>query len=360
MIRLYLRPVLICALREDLNKLDKLDTLCAIREELNKLNTLCAIREELHKDIPSYFNVVLNNQIALSANVEGNIIMHTPWNLRKSFYLEKYNGSLCFGRTTTSTKKEKIFILTVPKSGTYFLGAIFDKLGFERSPVHGLSDGYADWRGLSTEQRAKQSSEYQVKMPFTTQYHLVQPGQYLMSHINNEEVINFLRKQNFDQVLFTVRDLRSVFISSLRHLLFLHNKKIFGQVIAETYCTTAQLQEYFLNPPDIFFLTVHTARLAAKLINDKSVNINIVRYEEVVSHDRDKMSNSLKAISKVSGCTQEEVFQAVENSEGKETWTFFNEHSDPQRIWDEATEALFKNHGLDVLNEKLGYNREYV
>ncbi|MDR1243424.1 MAG: hypothetical protein LBM00_11700 [Deltaproteobacteria bacterium] len=360
LIRRYLRPILLCALREEFNKLDELGTLCSMQEKLNKLNkldTLCAMQEKSHKDISSYFNAVLSNQLALSAATEGNIIIHTPWYARKFFYLDKYKGSLCFGRTTTSEKKDKIFILSIPKSGTYFLGLIFNKLGFERSPIHGGSGGYGDWRGLSTEERAETSGKYSVIMPYTTQYQLVMPGQYLMSHIHDEKSIDFLR-QNFDKVLFSIRDLRSVFISHLRHLLFLPNKKILGQAIDETYCTTEQLQKYFLTPPGDFSIIVQAAILTSKIINEKSVNV--VRYEELVSHDRDKMSNSLKAISKVSGCLQEEVFQAVENSEGQETWTFFNEHSNPHKIWDDTIENLFKKHGLDVLNEKLGYSREYV
>lgn len=76
-----------------------------------------------------------------------------------------------------------MFVTTLPKSGTYFLGAILKELGFEDTEIH-AGPSLTDYRSKTREQSLHDHLRFQVHLPYGVQVFLTLPGQYLLGHIN--------------------------------------------------------------------------------------------------------------------------------------------------------------------------------
>jgi hypothetical protein len=225
-------------------------------------------------------------------------------------------------------------------------------LGYEAAGW-GHSDRHGDWRGLTLDQ-LKTPYRFAVRMPYSIQINLVQPGQFLMGHPYEIRSIMDAKLLGLNKILLSVRDLRHVFMSVVRHSLYFYRLKILKEDISDTNIKSDQLLDFIKKSNG---WVGQFGKACAELKNDPITRL--VRYEELVSHDQTKMTSSLLSIADVADCSIDEVFEAVEKTEGQETVTFFKQHSRLKGVWNDEIEALFKSYGLDVLNEQLGYSRDY-
>ena len=349
---------------------DLYEKIDALRSDLNAVLQIQAqvpvqapIQTQAQNDrLSDYLDAILNNQIALASPAE-RLALHTPWRERKFFTLERTpEGELCFRRPVAPKKKKKIFVTSIPKSGTNFVSVILGHLGWEgigkgRGQGFGVySHAYEDHCGLTLQEIAR-SPHLAVRLPYSGQINLVQPGQILLGHLNDYRAITDAKLLGLTQLLVIVRDLRHVCVSHKRHILHWHKAKILKENILNTKVTSEQMLDYFANPLECQSIAI-ISKVCGELKSDPIAHF--VRYEELTSHDRNIMEPSLRSIAKVTDCSEDEVFDAAEKAEGQETMTFFKQHSALKGVWNDEVEALFKSYGLDVLNEQLGYSRDYI
>lgn len=299
----------------------------------------------------------LCNQISLANKAAGKRTIYSPWEKRKSFFLEfNEKGQLCFlANGNPASNPRRIFVNTIPKSGTYFLGAILAEMGIIGIPIHALTNNYADERGLPPGNVAKF-----ISLPLASQIPLMQPNQFLLAHIENYES-SFLGEWMFqknDVILLTIRDLRHCILSYMRHLD--SDVDVEGHITVFTPCVNYSSDDMydFLKSKkcnDIF----NTARCHLALMESQH-KIFLIRYEELMSSDRDVMLPSMEALSSALGCSVSEVIRAVEKKRDTKTATFTGDHVKLDAIWTDKVEELFIAKGGDILNEKLGYAREYT
>ena len=57
---------------------------------------------------------------------------------------------------------EKVVVISIPKSGTYLLSALLEKIGFVNTGVHAWETGFHDYRGKTIPEMVHRYSEYAV------------------------------------------------------------------------------------------------------------------------------------------------------------------------------------------------------
>lgn len=114
-------------------------------------------------------------------------------------------------RSRANTDMTKVFITTIPKSGTYFLGSIVEKLGFDYSGLFLSPTLIEDHRNADQETIRKRPKALQRSMLLNESSKLVKNGQYSMGHIPPHPELKDWK------IIFGYRNLRDVVISATRY-----------------------------------------------------------------------------------------------------------------------------------------------
>jgi hypothetical protein len=335
-----------------------------VRSELAELKTLYYTVKSNQDELKNLCNTIVNNvqtvQKLGSAIISNHILLHTcnNENNRKIFYIpfgpqENIffdtigDHSLCFKNNKDTPLGKRVFINTIPKAGTYFIGAVLNKLGFSDIEIHAGDAMFSDYRGKSIIEKQKLYDEYFVRLPYSVQVALTLPGQYLLGHVS-ADVIRSVHKK--EKILLALRDLRYCIVS---HMRFTYNRRHAG---------TAGIRKNFTPVDVIEYLTANHANflfgMARECLSLKDESY-IVRFEQLASDDLQSKIESARSICAVTGLSLEQVLDAIEKSYGESTLTFSGSLSQIEDLWSEEAEDLFVKHGGDILNEQLGYPRRY-
>jgi len=75
-----------------------------------------------------------------------------------------------------------VYIQTLPKAGTYFLGEVLTRLGFDNTGIHLFQKFYLDTGKYSLEQNAKRPSTPHVRKNFKPVAATPKPTAFLFGH----------------------------------------------------------------------------------------------------------------------------------------------------------------------------------
>ena len=124
-------------------------------------------------------------------------------------------GSPSFVRNEVANLSRTI-VLTIPKSGTYLIGAYLKKIGLFDAGVHLDDVGFTDYRNRSIQEMIESYRDFRKIYPLDRALKLLRNGQFAVGHIGfNEKTIRDLADIN---VIFVSRELRSALISMMRWL----------------------------------------------------------------------------------------------------------------------------------------------
>ena len=307
----------------------------------------------LHEKIDIYHRAMFANQISLANAQGGTRDLSTPWSNRKHVILHNTEaGRLCF-ELEASGSGEPAIVCSIPKAGTYYVAAALDYMGYKRLNIGGSGEyTLNDYRYVAAPSSYAETNGFSAMirwdLPFTIQAKLVRPGQYSLNHRWGEQLRLACES---GKIIFIVRDLRHIIVSATR----MKHRKDFAD-FQEAYCTPGNVIETILQDAVIF----SSALTIADLMHEP--NACLVRFEELASGDRGKMEPSVQALSRATGLDAEQVFAAVlQASNSKErSWSYTGQHSTLDGKWTREVEAAFAAKGGDILNERLGYPREYA
>lgn len=109
----------------------------------------------------------------------------------------------------------RVFVLTIPKSGTYLQAKLLENIGIVDCGVHMAVDHIQDNRFADEKVLSREPWRYLVPVPFTVSAGLIKNGQFGFGHIPNypegEQVLRDFKK------VFTFRELRDIIISLVRY-----------------------------------------------------------------------------------------------------------------------------------------------
>lgn len=321
--------------------------------------------ERLEATLTEYHQAGFFNQIALANQKEGPVVLSIPWNRnqRKIFQLERpAPGRLTFLPPAQSGQKP-VFIVTLPKSGTHLLSCALNLLGFSEARISFESGLLHDGRGPRPSGRdiadimSDDAIRRDVVFPYPLMVNLGADGYQFLAHVAEAEVLRLVHRD--DQIILSIRDLRSLAVSYLRWSART-NQLALEETPGKSFPANHELRSEFLLKffsSGMAVFLINTARTAVEIMNEPFVRL--VRFEEITSPDRNIMRKSAEAVAEVIQRPLEDVFQALEAAIGRETGTYSGQTSELGDFWTQAVEDRFVELGGDVLNEQLGYSRHY-
>jgi hypothetical protein len=107
-----------------------------------------------------------------------------------------------------------IFIISIPKSGTYLIGAILEQLGMISTGVHLWETGFHDYRNHTIQEMVERYQEFANNSPLEKSVGFILPGQFAPGHLCYSRP-NLALLSGF-KCLFAYRELRACMISHMR------------------------------------------------------------------------------------------------------------------------------------------------
>ena len=245
----------------------------------------------------------------------------------------------------------RTMVVSVPKSGTYLVGALLEQLGSVPTGVHLGETGFTDYRNRSKREMVEESASMQVFLPLASALELVHDGQFSVGHLRYEDdnvaLLTGFRK------LFTYREVRASLVSYMRFFMNRGRGEDLGadwKQIAEPRARMAAFLELY-GPRVIAYMgSVAPWRTSGQVCP--------VRYETLMGDDGEEARFALvQKIATAVGIEPEPalVEQALSRAIGAETKTWSGARSRLEEFWDGHCEAIYERLGGEELNTLLGY-----
>jgi hypothetical protein len=237
-------------------------------------------------------------------------------------------------------------VLTIPKSGTYLIGAYLKKIGLIDTGVHLDDVGFTDYRNRSIQEMVESYRDFRRIYPLDRAAKLLRNGQYAVGHIGfNEKTMRDLSEMN---LIFVSRELRSALISMMRWL------SRPGRGEASEWKDIEDDRRRLIE-----FMSECGENLLswyARIVGWRDFRgVFSVQFEHLLTADlRAEVAFEIAGrcglhISKDAAC---EAIDGVINQPTK-TWSGMN--SKIEDYWSEGAEDIFLSIGGSELNKRLGY-----
>ncbi len=287
-------------------------------------------------------------QIALfnaEMNKEKEVYVPTFDKPSKLIKLERTNsGALCFVSNKSAKNSSPVAIVTIPKADTYFLARVLTKLGYIDTRIHVAEERMSDYREYDINNFTDGDARSR-KIPLTSQISLVSNGSFFTSHLlySNAELLQGR------SILLSVRDLRAAIISR-------------GRYLAEKNASTnsERLTEQNLYDFMASERVKDTIASAKSMLQykEKYPN-NLLQFEEIAQAPLSEHLTSVKNLASILDKDVSLVVTALNEARGEQTLTFSGKHSTLDGLWSNRVEEKFKKLEGHILNEQLGYAKEW-
>lgn len=266
-----------------------------------------------------------------------------------SLCLYRGENGLSFSPDEGNQSLPEIFIITLPKSGTYFWGKILQECGYQDIEISAAEHIIADYRSKTLQQKLDNTSEYNILIPFNLQVSLLKKGQYLHGHLPFK-CISDLKDRNF---FITTRDLRVSIISWLR---FCQKRRIYSGTSWYTLGLTEEAVFTLIKSQSIQEI-IKNAEDNAEWVS--AFPERVLRYEALSDPASKEFAHVVDTLGQLTGLAPDVITAAISRAQGTKTMTYSGSPSSTAGIWSERIEKVFCELKLDLLNEKLGYSREW-
>lgn len=336
-----------CGTAHLMNEIEQLKHTVHEKNFSNDIEQLSSILHEKYLSVEQLAYQINCNILQSLTKTEKKQFVLRSWDKPLTLYATKQG--LSFSAQEGNESLPKMVIVTLPKSGTYFWGKILQECGYQDIEIHGGEDIIADYRSLTLQEKLDHVPELGHWLPLHLQLSLLHKGQYLLGHFPFN-CLSLIREKKF---FITVRDLRTFVVSWLR----------FGQ--RRRCCADTSWHSLGATEEGIFsFLTSPTAQeviyQAKEIVKWVSAFPDrVLRYEALNSPGSKEFAHIVDTLSSLTGLDAETVDSAISRARGASTVTYSGKPSSTQGIWSERIEEAFCAHKLDLLNEKLGYSREW-
>lgn len=240
----------------------------------------------------------------------------------------------------------RTIVLTIPKSGTYLIGAYLKKIGLIDTGVHLDDTGFTDYRNRSIQEMVESYRDFRKIYPLDRAVRLLRPGQFAVGHIGfNEKTVVDLRGTH---VIFVSRELRLALISMMRWL----SRPGRGEASAwKTIEDHRHKLVGFLSECGEGLMSWYSGIAGWRDFS----GVKAVQFEHMLKDDL-RADVALEIANqcglRISKDAAREAIESVINQPTK-TWSGLN--SNLNDYWSEAAEEIFISIGGVELNKRLGY-----
>ncbi len=308
---------------------------------------------EQHERNQNQFAAIYDLQMALfngMQNKSDDIIIPTLDNPPRSLRIERTSdGGVCFQKPIENLSlRPPVFVITLPKSGTYFLEKIFTHLKYQNAGFHADyptrdSLGLGDSRTVDFDSFGMSKIVQYNVTPFM-QTMLVQPGQFVAGHLPfywNNHLYSRVK-------ICSIRDLRVALVSLMR---FRQKRDQVSGGWMRLGNTEEALYQFIQSRERPFMFGA--AEEMAKWV--QAYPETVVRFEDLITNDKENNA-SIQNLSAILNVDKDAIISALNESTGKQTPTFSGKLSSIDDIWSDRVEEIFAEYGGVELNKALGYN----
>lgn len=270
-------------------------------------------------------------------------------------YIDK-NLHPCF-KLNRAPIPHRLFILTVPKSGTYLIAKVIENLGIVDCGVHIATDLIQDNRFADEKVLKREAWRYHVPIPFKISTKLIKNGQFAFGHIpyylEGEQMLHGFKK------IFTFRELRDIIISLVRY----YDSRQHTYAKPERIRLYNKFKETPMGNPKFEAWYAMWGKEFADLIRNMFPwkdrgDVYRLKFETLMGDDgKEAQFSMLRGLGGFLGLniTDDKIEKALLDSVGTETLTFSGKRSLHADWWNEELEDLFIQYGFKELNRLYGY-----
>jgi hypothetical protein len=244
-----------------------------------------------------------------------------------------------------------VCVISIPKSGTYQIGAMLGHLGLIDCEVHVSERSMQDYRGLPLENKWADHHSLTVHFPLCISAGCVGDGQFIVGHLchdrlTEKELAPFCK-------VFAYRNLKDVLVSYMRFIEKREAAALAGQGWVGLPDGPEKLQRYLQAAGEDFL-----ARIRPMLGWLDRADCLRLRFETLNGDEGQAAQNALVQhlaahVQAPIACTPEAL---IALTMATPTLTKSAMRSDWTRFWDERTERWFKDSGGLLMNKRLGYD----
>lgn len=298
-------------------------------------------------------------QIAQKANVlsekvdrlsEGALSLQRYASLPLPVYLGE-NG-LPSAAAAKGPSPHRVVVCSIPKSGTYLIAEVLQRMGLVSSGLHLRAAGVTDYRFASIQQMREDYMRWDSRLPLADSAQLIRPGQFAAGHVEHNDYTKSILHP-FKKV-FVFRELRDCLVSWLR---FLQDTGRTGRA-EDDWKRLPEGPEKMLRFLDAlgekFFVQCHPNWL-------DEPEVFAVSFESLYGdYGRDRQVEVLRKLHAFldlpgkPAAPEQWIDQALE----RPTKTWSGQRSRRDMYWNDEVEARFGELGGRRLNARLGYPEE--
>lgn len=316
---------------------------------LHKINGSFYIENRLN-NLDYEIKKLANDVEYLRGNFSFNSTATPYFGLKAPLFLLK-NGRLAF-KLDQGDCNERVFVLSIPKSGTYLVAALLERINIINAGVHLWEDGFHDYRNRIIPEMVHKYKNFAVNLPLNKSLDLLLPGQFSVGHLAHTE--NNCEALKDFKLFMTIREMRSVLISFMRWYSNEGRGEQHGQEWKSIqdkkdrmYCFLSLFIEELLSWSKEIIGWVEYSKVQQIKFEDLLGDFGYERQISVVEHILDYVG-----LEKDRG-TAEVILKDVIN---KPTKTWSGKRSDLSEYWSDRCEDIFISFKGSELNEALGYN----
>ncbi len=272
---------------------------------------------------------------------------------RRSAVYALADGTLALS-PLTGRSTQGLCLITLPKAGTYLMGAFLKALGLVDTGVHVDRFGFSDYRHKSIDEMRADYLKFTTHIPIEVSAGLTAAGQFIVGHLEHSaqtvEATAKLRR------ILLIRHPRDALVSFMRFF------ELPGRAKSEpkTWMATADGPDRLLA-----FLEQWGARLLGLMqgvtgwLNEPEVLV--VRFEALMGDAGcAAQRRTLEAVAQHAGVPSppDPLALFLQDVVGKPTKTWSGARSEVARYWDGQVEAQFIRLGGDAMQRALGYSAD--
>jgi hypothetical protein len=251
----------------------------------------------------------------------------------------------------------RVFVLSVPKSGTYLIAKILENLGVIDCGVHIATDHLQDNRFADEKILRVRPGNFMVHVPIEKSTRLIYPGQFAFGHIPCFEHEQHLLR-DFKKV-FSFRDMRDTIISLVRY----HDSREHRAFSGEKLSLYRQFKEMPMGIDKIRQWYLIWGNEYADLIRNmfpwkNRSDVFQMKFEILMGDEgKETQFSMLRDLGGLIGLdiSDNKIEKALYESLGSETLTYSGKRSSYAEWWNDELENSFTHYGFKELNRLYGY-----
>ncbi len=310
-----------------------------------------------NSNIENRLDIISSNLIKLSEHLEfinksihfNSILSPFHFGINAPLYLLQ-NGRVAF-KPEQGNSSNRVFVLSIPKSGTYLLASILEKACLVNTCIHMWENGFHDYRNKTIPEMVHRYKEFAVNMPLIEGLKLVLPGQFCVGHLSYSTE-NIAALKAF-KIFLTIRNIRDVLISFMRWFSNEGRGEQHGKEWKAIPCKKDRMY-HFLN----LFIQELMEWVKGIVGWMDHHEIEVLKYEDLMGdYGHDKQVAAYKRILNYIGieshCKTPEII--INNTINKPTKTWSGKRSDQIEYWSDRCEDIFLKFDGAKFNQFLGY-----